>query len=135
MTALLCCCAGVRADDDADVHSVIGDVANALSAGDPADAMSGFSKKCPNYQRLSEDFEALTDAYFVSNRVQFSDEEVSATEATVALHWDLAVTTKQTDFTKNRSADLTLKLVREGKHWRIIEFGPIEIFDPQGLGN
>jgi hypothetical protein len=128
--AALACCGGLaRADDSADVHQVIGDVANALSSGEVTQAMAGFSKKCVNYDKLSECFEALAGAFFIENTIAFTDEEVSASEAAVALHWDLALTTKQSGFTTNRSADLTVKLVREGKHWRITDFGPVEMFD------
>ncbi len=130
LALFLCCGAGARADDSSDVHSVIGDVANALSAGEVTQAMAGFSKKCANYDKLNEYFDALTGAYFVENTVAFTDEEISATEASVAMRWDLALTTKQSGFTKNRSAELTVKLVREGKHWRIMELGPTAIFDP-----
>jgi hypothetical protein len=123
-------CAALRADDSGDVHQVIGDVAKAISAGEVSQAMSGFSKKCADYGKLSDDFDGLTGAYFVENTLDFADEEVSATEARVSLHWDLALTTKQSGFTKNRSGDLTVKLVREGKHWRIVELSPVAFFDP-----
>jgi len=128
LLALICTIA--HADDSADIHRVIGDMANAISAGEVSQAMSGFSKKYANYDKLSDDFDALTSAYFVENTVAFTDEEVSATEASVSVHWDLALTTKQSGFTKNRSADVTVKLVREGKHWRIMELSPIALFDP-----
>ncbi len=113
---------------------VIGDVANALSGGNAEQAMEGFSKKCTNYQKLSGDFQTLTNAYLVTNRVQFIDEEVTATAATVKVHWEMSVTTKGAEYNTNRDADLTFKLVREGKHWRIVELTPIDIFDPQSLG-
>ena len=48
----------LRADDSAEIHQVVGAVATALSSGDPAMAMSSFSKKCPDYDTLSKDFVA-----------------------------------------------------------------------------
>jgi hypothetical protein len=122
--------AGVRVDDAADVHKVIGGVAEALSSGEVTQAMQVFSKSYKDYDKLSSYFEGLAGAYFVENKLDFTDEDVSATAATVMLHWDLALTTKQGGFTTNRSGDVTLKLVREGKGWRIVEFGPIGLFDP-----
>jgi hypothetical protein len=133
LASLLACGMAARADDSADVHKVIGDVADALSSGEVTQALAGFDKKFVNYQKLSDYFEALTNAYFVENTVDFMDEDVSASAATVMVRWDLAVTTKQSGITKNRSAELTMRLVREGKKWRIMEFGPIGMFDPQGL--
>jgi hypothetical protein len=130
LAAIACCAVAARADDSHDVHAVIDDLANALSAGELTQAMSVFSKKCPNYEKLSDYFDGLTSAYFVENTLDFTGENVSATEATVSLRWDLALTTKQGGDTANRSAELTLKLMREGKHWRIVELGPITLFDP-----
>ncbi len=128
----MACGLNISADDSADLHRAIGDLAESLSSGEATQAMAAFSKKFPKYETLSEDFDALAGAYFVENSLDFKDEDVSATAATVTVQWDLALTTKQSGLTRNRSAELTLKLVREGKHWRIVEFGPIDIFDPQG---
>ncbi len=121
----------LRADDSADVHAVIGAVGEALSSGDPALAMSWFSKSCPDYQKLSDDFTALGDAYFVENEVDFTDEDVRPPTATVTVQWTMTLTTRQTGFTKNRKAELTFKMYREGKHWRITSISSIGIFDPQ----
>ena len=120
----------LSADDSADVHQVVSGVATALASGNPALAMSAFGKSYPSYATLSSDFDALTAAYYVESQVEFTDEDISASTATVTVHWDITLTTLQTGFTKNRNADITLKLAREGKHWRIVTFGPIDIFDP-----
>ena len=131
MLALLCGGLTLQADDSADVHHVIGDLAEALSGDEPTQAMSYFSKKCPAYDKLRGYFEALTSAFYVENRVEFPDEQVSATTATITVQWDLALTTQQTGFTKNRKAEITIKLAHEGKHWRIVDFSPTDLFDPQ----
>ena len=121
----------LRADDSADVHAVIGALGEAMSSGDAALAMSWFSKSCPDYQKLSDDFAALGEAYFIENEVDFGDEDVRPPTATVTVNWTMSLTTRQSGFTKNRKAELTFKMFREGKHWRITAINPIGIFDPQ----
>ena len=122
----------LRADDSADVHEVIGAVADALSNSDAPLALSWFSKSCPDYQKLSDEFSALADAYYVENEIDFTDEDIQTSTASVTVEWTLSLTTRQSGFTKNRKADLTFKLGREGKHWRISSVSSIGIFDPQG---
>jgi hypothetical protein len=131
LAVALASAAFLRADDSADIHQVVANVATALSSGDPAMAISSFSKSYTDHDKLSDDFEALTGAYSLNNQVEFTDEDVSASAATVTVHWALTLSTRQTGFTANRNADITLKVAREGKHWRIVAFGPIGIFDPQ----
>ena len=121
----------LRADDSADIHTAIAGVATALSNGEPALAMAAFSKSYCDYDKLSGYFEALDGAYYVESQIDFTDEDVTASAATVTVHWAMTLTTQQTAFTKNRNADITLKLAREGKHWRITGFSSIAIFDPQ----
>ena len=118
------------ADDAADIHAAIGSVATALSSGDPAQAMSAFSKSCGDYGKLSELFDALTGAYSVENQIGFTDEEVTSSSATVKVNWAMTLTAHDATSTKNRNADLTIKVAREGKQWRIIAVDPIAIFDP-----
>lgn len=129
--SLLFCTMIMRADDSANIHEVIGDMANALSAGDAAQAISFVSKKCENYDRLMKQFDAVTGAYYVENHIEFSDEDLAQTQATISLRWDMALTTKQSAFVKNRSAEIKIKLAREGKHWKIIDLSPADFFDPQ----
>ena len=118
----------MRADDSADVHQVVGSVATALSSGDPAMAMSSFSKKCSDYDTLSKDFEALTDAYSVVSQITFTDEDDSAPSVTV--RWALTLSTRQTAFSTNREAEVIIKFAKEGKNWHITSLAPISLFDP-----
>jgi hypothetical protein len=131
---LACCLAGpvsLCADDSADIHTLIGDIPQALESGDAALAMNSFSKSYPDYDKLNSYYQALTAAYSVDSQVEFTDEDVAGSSATVTVHWVLTLSTLQTAFTTNRDADITIKLAREKKGWRIVAFGPITIFDPQ----
>ena len=119
------------ADDSADIHTLIGDIPQALESGDAALAMNSFSKSYPDYDKLNSYFQALTGAYSVDSQVEFTDEDVAGSSATVTVHWVLTLSTLQTAFTTNRDADITIKLAREKNGWRIVALGPIAIFDPQ----
>lgn len=129
LAALLLCAGALRADDLAEMHSVIGDMATALSNGDAALAISSVSKKCADYEKLSDDFGRLAVAYHIVNQIGFTDEDVE--KATVMVHWSMTLETRDAAFAVNREADLTLKFVREGKHWRIISIEPMKIFEGQ----
>ena len=129
--ALLLAAGDLCADDSADIHSEIAGAATALSNGEPALAMSAFSKSYADYDKLSAYFDQLTGAYRIENQIDFTDEDVQTATASVTLHWAMTLATRDSGFTDNRNADITLKLTRQGKHWRITEFGPIKIFDPQ----
>jgi hypothetical protein len=99
-----------RADDSADIHVVVGAVATALSSGDPALAISPFSKKCPDYDTLNNDFQALTGAYSLVSQISFTDEQVTAPAATVTVHWALTLSTRQTGFSTTRNEVVLIKL-------------------------
>lgn len=131
LASLLASAVQLRADDSADIHAAIGEVATALSSGDPALAMRAFSKSYTDYDQLSNYFDSLTGAYSVENQIGFTDEELTSATAIVKVDWAMTLTARQATSTKNRNADMTLKLTREGKHWRIIALDPISIFDPQ----
>ncbi len=93
--------------------------------------MSWFDKRCADYDKLTDDFTALADAYYVENEVDFKDEDIQPASATITVDWRMTLNTRQTGFTKNRKADITFKLLREGKQWRITSLSTIGIFDPQ----
>lgn len=118
------------ADDAADVHGAIGAMADALSDGDAALAISSLSKSCADYQKLGDDFHGLAEAYAIHNSIGFVDEDISANSAAVTVQWDMNLMPVQSALSTNRSAELTIKLAREGKNWRITGIMPNKIFEP-----
>jgi hypothetical protein len=122
--------APLLADNSAEVHSAIAGVATALSNGEAALALAAFSKSCPDYNKLSDYFEQLSAAYHVESQLEFTDEDVEAANAAASVHWVMTLSTRQSGFTENRDAGIDIKLVHEGKRWRIVSFGPIEFFNP-----
>jgi hypothetical protein len=106
-------------------------VASALTAGNPADAMTPFDKSFPAYEKLRGYFTGLTGAFQVTNQLEVTEEQDSPDEATLTLEWTLTLTDPQTGYTKNRDATIHARLVPKGDKWKIVEFSPIELFDPR----
>lgn len=105
-------------------------VAEALTAGDSAEAMSHFAKTFPDYEKLRKYFDGLA-AFQVENQVDFSDEEDSDAAVVFTVNWNLTLTDLGTDRTRNRSGQVHVKVIPVESKWRIVEFSPLDVFDPQ----
>src|ERR1700761_6462587 len=81
----------MRGDQPADVRSKLAAIATALTAGNPAEAMVPFDKSYPNYGKLSNYFGGLTNAFQIVNEVDVVDEEDSATESKLTVHWTITL--------------------------------------------
>ncbi len=127
---LLILASAAWADSSAEIRGVLGDMANALSDGDPALAVTSLSQSCVDYQKLNDDFHGLADAYAIHNNIAIGEEDITATSASLSVQWNMNLTPVQGTLSTNRSAELTIKLALEGKHWRITEISPNQIFDP-----
>jgi hypothetical protein len=106
-------------------------VASALTAGNPADAMSPFDKSFPAYEKLRGYFSALTTAFQLTSQLEVTEEENSDDQATLTFEWTLTLTDAQTGYTTNRNATIHARLVPKNGKWKIVEFSPIELFDPR----
>ncbi len=106
-------------------------VASALTAGNPADAMTPFDKSFPAYETLRGYFSGLTSAFQLTNQLEVIEEQDSRAEATLTLEWTLTLTDPQTGYTRDRNATVHARLVPMGGTWKIVEFSPIELFDPR----
>ena len=121
----------MRADQAADVHSKLAAIATALTAGNPAEAMSPFDKSYLNYEKLSNYFGGLTNAFQIVNEVDVVDEEDSATESKLTVHWTITLSDLGSNYTERRVGDINARLVLKDRKWKIVDFSPIDIFDPQ----
>lgn len=123
--------AQLRADQPADIRSAIEIVATGLSAGNPADAISVFDKSYANYDKLSSYFGGLTSAFHIVNEVDVVDENDSEAATTVTVHWTITLSNLATNFSERREADIHAHLVLKERKWKIVDFTPIAIFNPQ----
>lgn len=134
--AAVCCAlalaaAHARADQAADVRSAIELIATALSSGNPAQAMSAFDKSYANYQKLSDDFEGLTNAFRIVNEVDVVDEDDAPAETKITVHWIITLSDLALNYTERREGDINARLVLKGRKWKLVEFSPLDVFDPQ----
>ncbi len=120
----------VAADASSDARAQIGAVAQALTSQDAAEAIAHFSKSCADYDKLRHYFEGLS-AFEIDNRISVTDEQDNENSVDLTITWDLTLTGMTLDQTKHRSAEIHATIAREGSKWRIVQFAPIEIFNPQ----
>jgi hypothetical protein len=131
-TGLLCCATGAEAGQSDDIREELGNIAKALTAGNPADAMTPFAKSYGNYDKLRNYFIGLTNAFSIVSEVDVTDEQDSANESTVEIHWTLTLGSPGGNDSKQRAADIRARLVRQKSKWKIVDFSPIDLFDPSG---
>lgn len=120
-----------RADQSSDARAQLRAIASGLTAGSAVQAMVPFDESCPNYTKLSNDFEGLTNAFRIDNEIDVNDEEDAPSETKLTVIWTITLTDLGTNFTEQRRGTVNIRLVLKGRHWKIVEFAPIEIFDPQ----
>jgi hypothetical protein len=120
-----------RADQAADVRSTLEVVATALTSGNPAQAMMAFDKSYANYDKLSSYFGGLTSAFRIVNEIDVVDEEDTAAETKVTVHWTITLSDLGTNYTNRREGDVNARLILKDRKWKIVDFAPISIFDPQ----
>jgi len=121
----------LQADRAHDVLSTINYVATALAGDNAADAMTPFDKSFPNYVKLRDYFEGLTDGWQIVNEVDVTDEEDSATQSNITVQWTMTLTNKSTFQIERRSGQIHLRLALEHGKWKVVDFSPIDFFDPQ----
>jgi len=121
----------VAAQQSKAIYQQIGYVANALTSGNIADAMTPIDKSMDGYDQLRDYFTALVAGYQVLNQVQILDEDINQKEATLTVHWELTLSDLGTDLNQTREQDITVKLRFLKYKWRIVGLSPIEFFNPQ----
>lgn len=123
------------ADRPANVLATISHVAAALAGDNATDAMMPFDKSFPNYAKLRDYFLALTDSSQLVNEVDVTDEKDSGTESNITIAWTLTLTNKTTLQTERRSSEIHVHLKLQDGKWKIVDFSPIGLFNPQPKQN
>lgn len=124
------------ADRAADVRAQITYVASALGSGNPSDALGPFDKSYKDYQKLKDYFQALTNGFDVTSEVEILDEQDEEGETKLLVDWTLTLSNSRaaTDLTasssERRSANINIRLVPQNGKWKIVDFSPIDIFNP-----
>jgi hypothetical protein len=114
-----------------DARSQLEVIATALTTGNPVQAMTPFDKSYPNYDKLSNYFSGLTNAFQIVNEIDVTGEEDTRTETKLTVSWTITLSDLGTNYTEQRQADVNVRLMLKDRKWKIVDFGPIAIFDPQ----
>ena len=123
--------AGLRADQATELRARLGNVANALSAGNAAEAMAPFSKSFKDYEKLRRYFTGLTDAFAIENEVDVLEEPGEANASPVlTVRWAITLANRDTQYSNHRAGEIRVRFAREKDKWQIVEFGPLDLFDP-----
>jgi hypothetical protein len=131
-SSLLCLLLAVAALGANTPRQQVGHVASALTARVAADAMAPFDKSFADYDKLRGYFNGLTAAFEVTNQLEVTEEQDSAGEATITVEWDLTLANAENGYSQNRNASVHIRLVQKSGQWKIVEFSPVELFNPQG---
>jgi hypothetical protein len=123
--------AQVHADQASDARSQVEVIATGLSAGDPAAAISPFDKSYAQYDKLNDYFGGLTSAFEIVNNLDIVNEDDTAAESKLTVHWTITLSDLQSHFTQQRVGDIHVRLVSKDRKWKIVDFSPIEVFDPK----
>lgn len=121
------------ADQPQDVLRVVNQVASALTAGNPSDAMTPFDKSLAGYSTLAQEFVGLTSAYQVTSEIDVVDEDDAAGESLLTLRWVLTLANNESGQSAGgarKEAEVHVRLRLLKKKWRIVEFTPVNLFTP-----
>ncbi|MDQ2711105.1 MAG: hypothetical protein M3Y24_02530 [Acidobacteriota bacterium] len=118
-------------DQQAEIRSQLSDVGSALTGSNPADAMTPFSKSFPDYNKLRNYFTGLTSAFSIVNEIDVLDEADTDKDSTATVRWTITLSNGPVSGNgTQRAADIHVRFVREKGKWKIVEFSPIDLFDP-----
>ncbi len=122
----------MRADRAGDILSTLNRVAAALTAGIASDAMEPFDKSFSGYAKLLEYFSGLTNNSQLVNEVTVVDEQdESAPRSSLTVQWTLTMTDRTNFETRQRSGEIHVRMALEDGKWKIVDFSPIDLFNPQ----
>lgn len=121
----------LRPDPASDLRSQLDVIARGLSAGDPAAAIVPFDKSLPDYDKLSNYFGGLTQAFSIVNEIDVADEQDSDTQVKATVHWTITLSDLGSNYTERRVGDIDIRMILRARKWKIVEFAPIDVFDPR----
>lgn len=117
------------ADRAGDLRTQLSVIATALASANPSEAMAPFDKSCPNFEKISSYFQALT-AYQIENEVDVKDEQDAGDSSQLTVTWALTLTDLASNRTDHRTSDINVRMLLQKGKWKIVEFSPINIFNP-----
>ena len=71
------------------------------------------------------------DGTVTESEIEFVDEQDTDTDIKLVINWTLTLTDFGTDVTERRTSDVDVRLLLKDGKWKIVEFSPLTIFNPQ----
>lgn len=127
----------LSADRAADVRAQISYVASALGSGNPSDALEPFDKSFKDYEKLRDYFQSLATGFDVTSEVEILDEQDEEAQTKLLVNWIVTLTNPRAasdltaSATERRSMNVNIRLALKKGKWKIVDFSPIEVFNPQ----
>lgn len=132
LAIVLLCPALGRSDQASDLRDVLQRVATGLTDENPSDALKPFDRSLSTYDKLSGYFDGLTSSYQITNEVNVVDEQDSADQITATVDWTITLGDKTNlGVQDSRYREIHVRMIRDKKRWKIVEFSPIDLFNPQ----
>lgn len=124
--------APLLADPSSDLRATLQHIATGLTDENPADAMKPFARSLRDYDKLSDYFNGLTSSYQITNEVDVVDEQDSPDQVVATVAWTLTLSDKTNPGVQDsRYRQIHVRVVREQKDWKVVEFSPIDLFNPR----
>ncbi len=128
---LLPIAAALRADSAQEVWDLFVSMASALSESNPVGFLDAFDPAMPGYEDLRRNVTALTREASLQSSVEFLRNEGNDRRRTVELDWALDIVDRQnTAASRHREQNLTCRLEKTGRKWRIVALEPLSFFEP-----
>ncbi len=119
-------------DQASDIRTVLEHVTTGLVDGNPADAMKPFDSAFRSYDKLRDYFDGLTNGYQLTNEVNVVDERDASDQVELTVNWTITLGHLTNPGVQNtRQSKIQIRMVRKKHGWKIVEFSPIDLFNPQ----
>jgi hypothetical protein len=123
----LCFAAGPAQEAAGAVTEMVG----SLTAGNVQQFMAAFDPALPGYQKLRENVDALVRQGETQSYVDILKNEGDEKSRTLELTWELRIQhAGDATASARREVQVTAKLQKQGKGWRIVALDPIAFLAP-----
>jgi len=120
------------ADTHRDVMHVFGNMASALTAGNPDQFMESFDRHMPDYDTIKDNVIQLVAQGQITTIAQPIRDEGDDRHREVDLDWTLDIQIPDSPMAPaHRRETVHCRLERSNGHWRIVALSPISFFAPQ----
>lgn len=130
MGAAICCGAGFAAEMPRDAFEAVNEMAASMSEADAGGFLSYIDKSCPCHDELRDRVFVVAEHYLVESAIRVVDSEEADGVVTAKLSWMVKIRREKAENPISaREVEVTVKMVKRGKKWKVIAFDPVTLFD------